>query len=232
MGDGFQALDIILFAMIAAFLVLRLRSVLGKKTGHQRPPTLERSTKKEEVPVSDENLVEFPKSKRDTIDTADAGAEEIADDPLTPALTEVKIADPNFNPSEFSEGAKGAFELVVEAYAKGDEETLRTLLNDEVFNDFSAAIKERYDAGETLDFTLIGIKTAKIIDARVEGKMAFVTMQFDSEQINITRDKDDSILSGDPNQIEKISDIWIFARNTQAGDPNWTLVETRTPESL
>ena len=105
------------------------------------------------------------------------------------------------------------------------------MLNDEVFNDFSAAIKERYDAGETLDFTLIGIKTAKIIDARVEGKMAFVTMQFDSEQINITRDKDDSILSGDPNQIEKISDIWIFARNTQAGDPNWTLVETRTPES-
>ena len=231
MGDGFQALDIILFAMIAAFLVLRLRSVLGKKTGHQRPPNLERSTKKEKGPVSDDNLAEFSKSRKEEIDVTDAKSEAAADNPLAPGLTEVKSADPNFNPSEFSEGAKGAFELVVEAYAKGDEETLRTLLNDEVFNDFSAAIKERYDAGETLDFTLIGITTAKIIDARVEGKMAFVTMQFDSEQINITRDKDDSILSGDPNQIEKISDIWIFARNTQAGDPNWTLVETRTPES-
>ena len=232
MGDGFQALDIILFAMIAAFLVLRLRSVLGKKTGHQRPPTLERSTKEEEGPVSDKNLVEFPKSRKDGTDNPGAKAEEEADDPLTPALTEVKIADPNFNPSEFSEGAKGAFELVVEAYAKGDEETLRTLLNDEVFNDFSAAIKERHDAGEKLDFTLIGITVAKIIDARVEGKMAFITMQFDSEQVNITRDKNENILSGDPNQIEKISDIWIFARNTQAGDPNWTLVETRIPESL
>ncbi|MEC8621691.1 MAG: Tim44/TimA family putative adaptor protein [Pseudomonadota bacterium] len=232
MGDGFQALDIILFAMIAAFLVLRLRSVLGKKTGHQRPPTLESSTKKEEGPVSDKNLVEFPKSRKDDTDNTGAKAEAEADDPLTPALTEVKIADPNFNPSEFSEGAKGAFELVVEAYAKGDEETLRKLLNDEVFNDFSAAIKERHDAGEQLDFTLIGITAAEIIDARVEGKMAFITMQFDSEQVNITRDKDENILSGDPNQIEKISDIWIFARNTQAGDPNWTLVETRTPESL
>ena len=232
MGDGFQALDIILFAMIAAFLVLRLRSVLGKKTGHQRPPTLERSTKEEEGPVSDKKLVEFPKSRKDDTDNTGSKAEAEADDRLTPALTEVKIADPNFNPSEFSEGAKGAFELVVEAYAKGDEETLRKLLNDEVFNDFSAAIKERHDAGEKLDFTLIGITVAKIIDARVEGKMAFITMQFDSEQVNIMRDKNENILSGDPNQIEKISDIWIFARNTQAGDPNWTLVETRTPESL
>ena len=188
--------------------------------------------KKEEGPVSDKNLVEFPKSRKDDTKTAGAKAEATADDPLTPALTEVKIADPSFNPSEFLEGAKGAFELVVEAYAKGDEGTLRTLLNDEVFNDFSAAIKDRYDAGEKLDFTLIGIIVAKIIDARVEGKMAFITMQFDSEQVNITRDKDENILSGDPNQIEKISDIWIFARNTQAGDPNWTLVETRTPESL
>ena len=69
-----------------------------------------------------------------------------------------------------------------------------------------------------------------MIDARVDGRMAFITMRFDSEQVNITRDKDDNIVSGDPNQIEKISDIWIFARNTQARDPNWTLVETRTPE--
>ena len=136
-----------------------------------------------------------------------------------PALTEVKIADPNFNPSEFSEGAKGAFELVVEAYAKGDEETLRTLLNDEVFNDFSAAIKDRHDAGEKLDFTLIGITVAKIIDARVEGKMAFITMQFDSEQVNITRDKNENILSGDPNQIERISDIWIFCKEHTSRGP-------------
>ena len=120
--------------------------------------------------------------------------------------------------------------MVVQAYAEGNEESLRTLLNDEVFDDFSAAIKQRNEAGEKLDFTLIGIKAAEVIDARVDGRMAFITMRFDSEQVNITRDKDDNIVSGDPNQIEKISDIWIFARNTQARDPNWTLVETRTPE--
>jgi len=230
MGDGFQALDIILFAMIAAFLVLRLRSVLGKKTGHQRPPTEEYSSRNEEKPASDDNLVEFPNSKNEASHPAGVHSEVTPDNPLAAALTEVKIADPSFDSSEFEEGARGAFELVVQAYAEGNEESLRTLLNDEVFDDFSAAIKQRDEAGEKLDFTLIGIKAAEVIDARVDGRMAFITMRFDSEQVNITRDKDDNIVSGDPNQIEKISDIWIFARNTQARDPNWTLVETRTPE--
>jgi len=232
MGDGFQALDIILFAMIAAFLVLRLRSVLGKKTGHQRPPSEDPFARGEEAPRNDDNVVELPGAERAAPESGSASPDIDEDDPLAASLTEIRIADPSFSPSEFLEGAQAAFEMIVQAYADGDRDALRTLLNDEVLEDFSAAIEERDSAGEKLDFTLIGLKDAKISDARIDGRMAFVTIQFDSEQVNITRDKDDNIVAGDPNRIEQVSDIWTFARNTRARDPNWTLVETRIPDEV
>ena len=184
MGDGFQALDIILFAALAAFLVFRLRSVLGRRT---------------------------------------------SDDPLAAGLTEIRIADPNFNPAEFQQGAQSAFEMIVQAFADGDVKTLRNLLNDEVFENFSGAIEQREQAGETLETTIVGIKSAEAIEARVDGRMAFVVMKFVSEQVNVTKDKDGAVVDGDPNQVTTITDIWTFARNTRARDPNWLLVETRSP---
>ena len=226
MGDGF--LDIILFAMIAAFLVLRLRSVLGRRTGHERPrPDPLSSPRPNKNKQSTDNVVELPDRSAETGDD-DKFEMETSDDPLAAGLTQVRIADPSFNAQEFLTGARSAFEMVVESYASGDLKTLRNLLNDEVYENFSSAVKEREDANEKLETTVIGIKNADIIEARVEGRMAFVTVKFVSEQVNVTLDKDGEVIDGDPNRVTEITDIWTFARNTRARDPNWMLVETRS----
>ena len=232
MGDGFQALDIILFAALAAFLVFRLRSVLGRRTGHERrPPKDPMSGPSRDATrdaSGDDNVIELPGKTGAPREEASFEA-AASDDPLAAGLTEIRIADPNFNPAEFQQGAQSAFEMIVQAFADGDVKTLRNLLNDEVFENFSGAIEQREQAGETLETTIVGIKSAEAIEARVDGRMAFVVMKFVSEQVNVTKDKDGAVVDGDPNQVTTITDIWTFARNTRARDPNWLLVETRSP---
>ena len=226
MSDGFQALDIILFAMIAAFLVLRLRSVLGKRTGHEKRPP-DGATESRRESHSDDNVVELPDRN---IDTSDPVFEDIdPDDPIAAGLTEVTIADPSFDLETFKGGATAAFEVVVQAFAEGDTKALRGLLNDEVFDNFSTAIEEREKAGEVLETTVISIKNADIIEARINGRTAFIAVKIVSEQVNVTRDKEGVTIDGDENQITDITDLWTFARNTRARDPSWTLVETRSP---
>lgn len=225
MGEGFQALDIILFAMIAAFLVLRLGSVLGKKTGNQRPPP-DAATRRGKQPQSNDNVMELP-SKKDA-PAADAGTVEAIDDPIAAGLAQIKIADSSFDPDEFVGGAQSAFEIIVQNFADGNKKGLRTLLNDEVYDNFTAAINDREKAGETLETTVIGIKKANIVEARLEGRTVFVTIKFVSEQVKVTRDSDEEIIDGDASLVADVTDIWTFARNTRARDPNWILVETRS----
>jgi predicted lipid-binding transport protein (Tim44 family) len=224
MGDGF--LDLILFAMIAAFLVFRLRSVLGRRTGHERPPP-ESVAPRPEDPKPQDNVIDLHDRN-----TAEEQEEELAalnsDDPLVAGIAQIRAADSNFSPDTFSDGAKMAFEMVVQAFAEGDVDTLRSLLNDEVYENFSIAVKQRQEAEEELETTVIGIKSADILEARLESRMAFVTVKFQSEQVNVTRDKDGEVVDGDPVQVTEVTDIWTFARNTRARDPNWTLVETRS----
>lgn len=229
MGEGFQALDIILFAALAAFLVFRLRSVLGRRTGNEPRPPKDPLAGPSRDAESDDNVIEMPeRAARDK--SAEAAFEAAdSDDPLSAGLTEIRIADPSFDPAQFVPGALAAFEMVVEAFADGDTKTLRNMLNDEVFENFSNAIKEREEAGETLETTLIGIKSSDIIEARVDGRMAFVVLKFVSEQVNVTKNENDAVIDGDPNHVTTITDLWTFARNTRARDPNWTLVETRSP---
>jgi len=232
MGDGFQALDIILFAALAAFLVFRLRSVLGRRTGHERRPPQDPMSgpsrdATREAP-GDDNVIELP-GKAGAAKAEASFEASASDDPLAAGLTEIRIADPGFSPAEFEKGAQAAFEMIVQAFADGDVKTLRNLLNDEVFENFSGAIEQREKAGETLETTVIGIKSAEVIEARVDGRMAFVVMKFVSEQVNVTKDKDGAVVDGDPSHVTAITDIWTFARNTRARDPNWLLVETRSP---
>lgn len=228
MGDGF--LDLILFAMIAAFLVFRLRSVLGRRTGHERPRQ-DPLTRRAEEQKSKDNVVDL----HDRIgppERDEPSAEEVLtenpDDPLMAGVAQIRTADPNFNLDQFKTGAGAAFEMIVQAFSSGDLKTLRSLLNDEVYENFSTAVKQRQDAGEELDTTVIGIKSADVLEARLEGRMAFVTVKFLSEQVNVTRGKDGEVVDGDPNHVTDVTDIWAFARNTRARDPNWTLVETRS----
>ena len=230
MNEGFQFLDIILFAMIAAFLVLRLRSVLGRRTGHQsRPP--DNMTQRREDSDAEGNVIELsdhsgaePGPDDEVIEDPEVANE----DPLAAGLAQIKQADPSFNAEEFTSGARAAFELIVHAFATGDTGTLRSLLNDEVYENFQQAITARLEAAETLETTVIGIKSTDLMEATMSGRGAIVTLKFVSEQVNVTRDTEGHVIDGDPNHVTDVTDIWTFSRNTRSRDPNWKLIETRS----
>jgi predicted lipid-binding transport protein (Tim44 family) len=221
-GDGLAFFDIIFFALVAGFLILRLRSVLGRRTGNE---SRERWTPR--LPprgAAAPGLADRPAS--DKVAVLPRPAPAAAGSPLDAALAQIRQADPNFDPQHFIEGARGAFDMIVSAYAHGDTATLRPLLANDVFENFAAAIKGRQDAKQTLETTLIGIKSAEIIEARMEGRSAFVTVKFVSEQVNVTRNAAGEVVDGEPNHVAAVTDIWTFARNTRSSDPNWALVQT------
>ena len=227
MNEGFQFLDIILFAMVAAFLVLRLRSVLGRRTGNedrQRDMSLQRQRETD----NEANVIELADQTDQTDDGEDMARNAEADDVLVTGITEIGLADPKFDADEFQGGARAAFEMIVHAFATADSGTLRSLLSEEVAANFQRAIEERLEAGETLETTVISIKSAEMIEAEMRGRHAAVTIKFVSEQVNVTRDTEGRIIEGDPNQVAEITDIWTFSRNTRARDPNWKLIETRS----
>ena len=239
MSNGFQFLDIILFAAIAAFFVLRLRSVLGKRQGHNEPHEHDPFRKSER---SDDKIIQLPdRGKPDDLEGDAAMEESIPPEelldregkgeapPLEAGLTQIKLADQDFEADSFVEGAAAAFEMIIAAFAAGDAKSLRPLLANDVYEDFAGAIKEREEAQEQLETTLVGIVEKDIIEAELQGRTAFVTVKFVSEQINITRDAAGEIVDGDPNHVARITDIWTFARNTRSRDPNWSLVATRSP---
>jgi predicted lipid-binding transport protein (Tim44 family) len=227
-------LEIILFAAIAAFFVLRLRNVLGKRSGHKKPPNYEPFGGPDKRESEEDKVIPLPDHSR--ADKADE-AEEVrasegeagqAETPLAAALAQIKLADKAFDEEQIATGARTAFEWVIDAFAKGDVKTLRPLLSNDVYDDFAGAIEEREDAGQTLETTLVGITEATIIEAELQGRTAFVTIKFVSDQVNVVRDGKGEIVEGDPNHVAKITDIWTFARNTRSRDPDWTLVATRS----
>lgn len=228
MGDGIQFLDIILFGAIAAFLILRLRSVLGRRSGHDQSPKHDpfRDRRKEDSP--EDKVIQLPDrtSPGEAEDLAEAGV--AAGTPVEQGLTQIKLADRSFDTKGFINGAKAAFEMIVSAFSQGDSKTLRPLLSNDVYDDFNGAIKAREERDETLESTLVGISEADIIEAELQGKTAFVTLKFVSEQINVTRDAEGEAIDGDSGGVASVTDIWTFARNTRSRDPNWTLVATGT----
>lgn len=224
MDGGFAFFDIVFFAMVAAFLILRLRSVLGRRTGNEKPErwtTRQPPAGRAEPP---DNVARLPDRGRPATDAAPLDLS--AASPVEAGLAQVRAADQGFDPRTFAEGARGAFEMIVGAYAQGDTATLRPLLADEVYENFAAAIKARQQAKQTLETTLVGIKSADIIEARMDNRTALVTVKFVSEQINVTRDAAGAAVEGDPQQIAAVTDVWTFARNTRSRDPNWLLVAT------
>ncbi len=230
MGNGFQFIDIIFFAMIAAFLVLRLRGVLGRRDGHKgdfrgRP-------KDDKGKNPDSNIVKLSEYDDDMDDDSEGGPKETKktvvndDDPLSGPLAAIQAADPDFAPNDFLSGGRIAFEIILEAYANGDAGALKPMLNDEVYANFSKAIQDRELTGETLEDTLIGIKSAEIVEAEAGKKMTSVTVKFVSEQINATRDEDGTVVDGNPTTVIEVTDFWTFSREIRSRDPNWTLTAT------
>lgn len=223
MGDEFPFIDIILFAMVAAFLILRLRGVLGRRDGHEgghrdpfSPPPREEA--------ADGKVVALP--DRGAAEAAPGNAE--AATPLEVGFAYIRKADREFDPKEFGSGARLAFEMILGAFAKGDTEALKPLLSPEVFGNFARAIADREEAGEVLEETLVGITSSDIVEAFMEGSVANVTIKFVSDQVNVTHDRDGKVVAGDHENIIEVTDFWTFGRDTRSRDPNWTLVGTRS----
>jgi len=223
--EGFQFIDIILLAMVAGFLILRLRSVLGRRTGHEQPPH-------KNFPAAQDNVVPLPSASRESQEEVVATEIEPAyrDTPLEPGLIALMRADPEFSSSGFLGGAVHAFELIVMAYARGDVDTLKPLLSSSVYSNFASAIQDREDREESMETQLISVKPAKLESVSMEGSDAMVAVRFESEQINVIADADGSVVEGNPEVTESVIDIWTFRRDTESMDPNWSLVATRSVE--
>lgn len=218
----FPFLDIFFFAMLAIFLGLRLRSVLGRRTGlEKRRPDPFKPAEPAAEPA--DNVVRLPDRDRKALETLTADE----DTPLARGIRAIQAADRGFDVAGFVAGARGAFEMIVTAFAKGDLDALRPLLADGVFDNFKRAVDDRVSRGENLETTLVGITAAEVVDADLDRSSARVTLRFVSEQVNVTKDAAGKIVDGDPNRIVTITDVWTFARDVRSSDPNWMLVETR-----
>lgn len=221
MGNSFSLFEIILFAMLAAFLVYRLRSVLGKRTGHENRRA--DIFKPRDAESDSDNVIALPDSRKAPI------TEIEPDTPLAAGIAQLKIADRNFDEASFLQGAQAAFEMVINAFASGDGKTLNMLLSEDVYENFASAIRQRELANHRLETTIVGIDEAVLLDAEMKGTNAFVTVKFVSDQINATLDADDAVVDGDKQSVITVTDIWTFSRDTRLRDPNWKLVATRSP---
>ncbi len=247
MGDGF--LDIIFFAVVAGFIILRLRSVLGRRPGNgQRPPdVMTRQGKAGEdnvIPLPDRSHEDDDQPEPEPVagydgdddEAQDADWEEDGPRPVVATeatlvaagLTEIRLVDSSFDVDTFLEGARVAYEMIIAAFAGGDEETLGQLLSDDVLDDFTGAIRDRQERNETLETTLVALEAAEPLDARVVGDWAEVTIKFVAEISNVTRDADGEVVAGDAMAVNVVTDIWTFARDVRSNDPNWRLIETRS----
>ena len=198
MNYSFEYIDIILLAMIAGFIFLRLRGILGKRTGFEgkAPEQFQEILKN----VQSENRF---KNKEDFDDDAK---------------------------KEFLKGAKIAYETIITDFSDNDNKltTSKSLLNNQIFNQFNAALKERNERGHFAEITFIGINSASIKEHKKIGKILNVTVDFIAEVITCIKDKDKKIVSGSPEKIKKIYDTWVFSRDTTSANPNWQLVNTLT----
>lgn len=246
MSDAFD-LTTLFFLVLAVVIFLRLRGVLGRRTGNERPPFDPYSQGDVNQNPGDEasgegKVITMPGAAR--IESASAGrrnadnegdedrAEPVwgghaePDTPLAAALDEIAAADGTFTPAGFLEGAKVAYELVVTAFADGDRRTLRNLLGKDVFSGFDSAISDRQKRKETMESSFVGIDKASIIEAEMKDRKARVTVRFASELISATKDSEGRIIDGDPRQVREVVDIWTFSRDVSSRDPNWQLVAT------
>jgi predicted lipid-binding transport protein (Tim44 family) len=218
MENNFQFLDIILFAGVAGFLLFRLRSVLGRRTGNER---------RRPDPFAPRPVVPPPATNSPFNVAPPAPAQPApANASGTEGLAALRAADPSFNPDAFLAGARNAFDIIVKAFAAGDIAALQPLLSPDVFTAFAEAIRARQAAKETHETKIVAIKSATIEHAASEGATALVTVKLVTDQINATRAADGSVVEGDPEKAIEKTDFWTFSRALRARNPNWTLVAT------
>ncbi len=205
---------IVIFALLALFVLWKLRSVLGERRGFEQR--------------NDFSSVAQPAASPRPPGAAEARWQDFAErgSPLWDGLDSIARAQPGFDPGVFLNGARDAYKMVVHAFSVGDDATLRSLASDEVYGSFSAALAERAQRGETLETNFVAFKSVTMVSAAAEPVGARIAVRFDTEFVTMTRDKAGQIVEGDPQKPQEIIDVWTFARRHDASGPNWLLVAT------
>jgi predicted lipid-binding transport protein (Tim44 family) len=224
----------IIFLALAVFIFLRLRNVLGQRTGNERPP-YDRAARNV-AGAQDNNVVPMPGASIDQaplVPTADVvpptdrwkGIAEPGT-PLAQGLDAIVAQDSSFDPRHFISGARSAYEMIVLAFANGDRRALKDLLSSDVFDSFESVIKEREKNEQKTETRFVSIDKAELVSAESRDRSAQLTVRFVSQMISVTRDKAGTIVDGNPDKVTDITDVWTFARDITSRDPNWKLVGT------
>jgi predicted lipid-binding transport protein (Tim44 family) len=212
---GSQLLDIVLIASVAGFVLFRLYTVLGRRTGNERPPQ--------------DNFRLGPQQAQDAVGTAPKVSHASVDrpsDPVASGLFDIGLADRSFDRDHFLKGARAAYEMILTAYTANDRATLKPLLSEEVFGAFDSVMRRREQNGEKAALTLVGFSDVKIIAASLKTTIAEITLAFGSRLISATTNAEGTVVDGDAKSVRDVTDVWTFTRDTRARDPNWTLVAT------
>lgn len=243
MGEASSLINLILLA-IAVGVFLKLRSVLGRRTGEERPPFDPYSADDKGSSANSDKVVQLPRSRRQNPADEDEGSFDaypqtepyVVKDrwaglapegsKVAQVLTEIALADRHFDAGAFLSGAKVAYEMIVTAFANGEREQLKPLLDPHVYKSFETVIADREERGEVIDQTFIGIAKAELHDGSLVDHRARLTIRFVSELTACTKDRGGHVIEGDPVTIRKVTDVWTFERDVKASDPNWRLVAT------
>lgn len=218
----------IFFLILAIVIFLMLRNALGRRTGNERPPFDPYSRRQ----AGDDKVVSLPGARGRVGDAPPPTPPTNWDRFAAPGsataegLAAIAATDPAFDPGQFLEGARVAYEMIIGAFANGDRRALRDLLSKSVHDGFIEAIDAREKNGETMESTFVGIDSADIVDATLKARTAQITVKFRSQLISVTRDRDGETVDGDPKAVRDVTDIWTFERDTSSRDPNWKLAAT------
>lgn len=231
---GSNYVDVVVFALIAIFIGLRLRSVLGRRTGNEQPPSRFRGFggggNGNSPPDGPGGVVTPLRPQARTDGPVIEGSAVPAADPVAAGMARIQVLDPSITADAFTGGAQHAFAMILDAFAKGDEPTLRPLLADDVFQNFVRVIRQRREAGETCDNHLVRIASAQVVEADMAGRQARITVRFVSQQVIVVKSPQGEVVEGDPAKQVQVTDLWTFARDPRSRDPNWVLVATRSQD--
>jgi len=225
MTDSIPYADIVILALVAGFILLRLRSVLGSKPDGDRPDFFRKDARADiiEPIVQLENKLLKPVKPREEADPLLAS---VNDQTHEQVLASIRAADPHFIFTQFVEGATRAYEMVFDAFSKGDKPTLKMLLSDELYQNFAKAIDERKDQDEIIDTTLVSVEYKGIEQVDLKRSIARIGLKLSSEQVQLTRNTKGDIIRGDASELHRIEDSWVFERDLNSKAPNWKIIET------
>lgn len=230
--QNFDVLTLVFFGL-AVFVIFKLRSVLGTRTGEERPPRDLFERRPGETPPPD-NVVPLPNRAAAPVVQPPADPQQAidavvpAESPARAGLAAIMEADKSFDPGQFVGGARAAYEMIVMAFAAGDRRTLKDLLAEDVYEGFAGAITEREQRGQKVETQFVSIDKAEIAEAQLRARNAQVTVRFASKLITATRDSAGQVVEGSAEKVIDVIDIWTFARDVNARDPNWRLIATES----